>query len=37
MKNDLDIFNNLYGDDDELVFKALTAKKDWMFVKKIIM
>ena len=33
MKNDLDIFNNLYGDDDELVFKALTAKKDWMFEK----
>ena len=35
MHSDLEIFNNLYGDDDELVFKALSAKKDWMFEKPL--
>ncbi|MGM9858995.1 MAG: hypothetical protein ACI311_07115 [Bacilli bacterium] len=35
MNNDLEIFNNLYGEDDELVFKALSAKKDWMFLKPL--
>ena len=35
MQTDLEIFNNLYGDDDELVFQALSAKKDWMFIKSL--